>query len=566
MTKRCVQGSVCGPTFWNTILDELLNLPLPSGCVIQAFADDVLLNVSTESVKDLETSYLETIKRKSYRSQKSNKAKIEMNGVRLSFVDDIKLLGVIIDKCLKFVKHARYVLTKAQRIFTNLSRFERPTWGVHPENIITIYKQVVEPTITYAAAIWGNATKFYYIRRLFQMFQRTFAIRAIRAFHTVSLTSALALSRFIPLHLKMSECMKLDEVKRTGTLEHTSDTSLQSRVQQHQQLHPADRQTITYRTVNTQEELNSLDTFDCIQIYTNGSKQETSESKAAFVISRQINSWENFMFKLHDTCTVFQAEALAIDRALEWAEFNMTSKTLQVFSDSKSCLEAIKNRGNDLPLISSIHNRLHHLRQHLVVEFFWIKAHVGIEGNEAADNYAKQASTLTVDATYSQFPLSYAKRELRLQTEAKWQKEYEEANTGKTTKIFFKSTSEAKIYADAFGISFELTQILTGHGYHKQYLKRFNITDQGCSPCDGETSQTLDHLLHECLCYASERRSYTLLCEHQIPAFNMVAISAHIQLTEFFKKLIKFFKSLTHKFVHLGTTQLDLMTTIACIN
>ena len=46
MTKGCVQGSVCGPTFWNIILDELLEMPLPEGCHIQAFADDVLLLVS----------------------------------------------------------------------------------------------------------------------------------------------------------------------------------------------------------------------------------------------------------------------------------------------------------------------------------------------------------------------------------------------------------------------------------------------------------------------------------------------------------------------------------------
>ncbi|CAK1544675.1 unnamed protein product, partial [Leptosia nina] len=43
MSRGCVQGSVCGPTMWNLIMDELLDISLPAGCHIQAYADDVLL-------------------------------------------------------------------------------------------------------------------------------------------------------------------------------------------------------------------------------------------------------------------------------------------------------------------------------------------------------------------------------------------------------------------------------------------------------------------------------------------------------------------------------------------
>ncbi|CAG9572033.1 unnamed protein product [Danaus chrysippus] len=44
MSKGCIQGSTCGPHLWNIILDELLEIDLPPGCRLQAFADDVLLN------------------------------------------------------------------------------------------------------------------------------------------------------------------------------------------------------------------------------------------------------------------------------------------------------------------------------------------------------------------------------------------------------------------------------------------------------------------------------------------------------------------------------------------
>ena len=62
MSKGCVQGSVCGPTFWNLILDELLETPLPNGCHIKAFADDVLLLVSANSVQDIQAANNDALK------------------------------------------------------------------------------------------------------------------------------------------------------------------------------------------------------------------------------------------------------------------------------------------------------------------------------------------------------------------------------------------------------------------------------------------------------------------------------------------------------------------------
>ena len=62
MTKGCVQGSVCGPTFWNLVLDELLDVPLPKGCYIQAFADDVLLLVSGKDTIEVEAATNDALK------------------------------------------------------------------------------------------------------------------------------------------------------------------------------------------------------------------------------------------------------------------------------------------------------------------------------------------------------------------------------------------------------------------------------------------------------------------------------------------------------------------------
>ncbi|CAG5057083.1 unnamed protein product [Parnassius apollo] len=226
MSKGCIQGSTCGPVLWNIILDELLDARLPAGCHIQAFADDVLLVVTAASVGELESAanlalhhivewgrsvkltFGPTKTKLIAFTPKAKVASINMDGHRLSFVPEVKLLGVILDKKLNFGKHVKQVINKAVRIFNTLCMYSRPTWGAHPENISTIYHQVIVPTITYAAGIWGHVAQKRCIRRALGSMQRGFAIKAIRGFRTVSSSAALALAQCGPESAGSLRCGK----------------------------------------------------------------------------------------------------------------------------------------------------------------------------------------------------------------------------------------------------------------------------------------------------------------------------------------------------------------------
>ena len=140
-TRGCVQGSVCGPTFWNLILDELLEAPLPEGVHIQAFADDVLLLVTgkdTNTVQRATNEALDIVAKWGARVKlkfSTNKTKmvaftpdatratVLMEGVTLQFEDKFRLLGVVIDNKLKYGDHVRSVVPKATNIFKNLCKF-----------------------------------------------------------------------------------------------------------------------------------------------------------------------------------------------------------------------------------------------------------------------------------------------------------------------------------------------------------------------------------------------------------------------------------------------------------
>ena len=293
MTRGCVQGSVCGPTFWNLILDELLETTFPEGCHFQAFADDVLLLVTgkdTNTVQRVTNEALSIIAewgagvKLKFSANKTKmvaftpeatRATILMEGVTIEFEDQFSLLGVIIDNKLKFGAHVRSVIRKATNIFKSLCKYVRPTWGVHPENVTIIYQQVIQPIITYAAEVWGQAAELQYNRRILRSFQRTFAIRAIRGFHTVSAVSSLALAGFTLLHLKIREVYQIGKVKSTGRApDIPEDVQLESRVCPEELTHPSRRRNFVLNTATNQAE---VDASPHTPIYTPMEARQTME-------------------------------------------------------------------------------------------------------------------------------------------------------------------------------------------------------------------------------------------------------------------------------------------------
>lgn len=215
-------------------------------------------------------------------------------------------------------------------------------------------------------------------------------------------------------------------------------------------------------------------------------------------------------FKLDQTCSVFQAELFAIHKGLEWASKH-TEANITIYSDSSSSLHAIADRSNPHPLVVAIHQTLSDLGQPRV-QFVWVKAHVGIEGNEAADLEAKAAATQRRAKEYTAFPISFAKHRIRQRMQAAWEAEYQSADTGSTTRSFFPTLSAIAAFRSASDTTFEATQVLTGHGFHRSYLKRFHIIQDDTCPCGTGTPQDLDHLLHSCSEYAEARRGYVEAC------------------------------------------------------
>jgi ribonuclease HI len=93
-------------------------------------------------------------------------------------------------------------------------------------------------------------------------------------------------------------------------------------------------------------------------------------------------------------------------------------------------MDSIRSAKNHTHLVEEIGKRAVKLnKKNWRIEFKWVKAHVGIHGNEIADRFAKETTQNHLE-TYSRIPKSATKRDNRKQSIRKWHCQWEETMKG----------------------------------------------------------------------------------------------------------------------------------------
>ena len=123
------------------------------------------------------------------------------------------------------------------------------------------------------------------------------------------------------------------------------------------------------------------------QYFTDGSKEGIYGGAAVFDVVENLAH----RYKIEGHLSIFSIEAIAILKALEKIK-EKEDKNAVIYSDSKSVLQAIKGGDQSNGHLLEIRKQL----DQLIVEDYrislcWVPAHVGIWGNEKADEEAKRA-------------------------------------------------------------------------------------------------------------------------------------------------------------------------------
>jgi ribonuclease HI len=291
------------------------------------------------------------------------------------------------------------------------------------------------------------------------------------------------LTGLIPIVIKAEETAKLYNIMRNSQA-HEIDHEVKPK----DWLHPGDSVRITEQQDET-----------AIQIFTDGSKSEHGVG-AGIAIFIQSNLVHQLRYTLHNRCSNNKAEQMAIVKALKQTGKlhinNNIPKTATVHTDSRITFQSLQNTKKHKYLIEESRKTAIALeKRNWKITFTWIKAHAGIYGNELADKLAKVAARKD-NISFKRIPQNEIVQQLRAQSIAKWQNQWDYTTKGLATKQLFpiikgRLTNKIKL-------TLNFTAIITAHGKTKAYLLRFKIIESLECTCNGG-EQTVEHLLYDCI-------------------------------------------------------------------
>ena len=224
MTCGVPQGSVIGPTLWNTYYDEVLKLePLEQVTTI-AYADDLAIvvrgrseaiikdRIKTEMYKinnwlitaglELATHKTEIVVIAGRNTLKNIEVRVEDTMIRS--VENAKYLGLNIGRNMNWTNHIQLTAAKAEKLMNSLSRL-LPNKGGAKETKRRILAEVAYSILLYGASIWTEGRNTKTNMRKLETVQRKGCLRIACAYRTVPTCALQVISSSVPIHLLCAE-------------------------------------------------------------------------------------------------------------------------------------------------------------------------------------------------------------------------------------------------------------------------------------------------------------------------------------------------------------------------
>jgi len=138
------------------------------------------------------------------------------------------------------------------------------------------------------------------------------------------------------------------------------------------------------------------------------------------------------VYKFPPLCSIFTAESTAIYKAVEYIlnDNNNPQTKFIILSVSLSSLKAIQNMENTTDLTKLIQGHTYKAQwKEKQIHFIWIPGHIGIPGNETADNETHIVATSTEISLLNIYTYSDVKKEIQFNITNKWHLHWRNQNT-----------------------------------------------------------------------------------------------------------------------------------------
>ena len=234
---------------------------------------------------------------------------------------------------------------------------------------------------------------------------------------------------------------------------------------------------------------------DSMRIFTDASKLTNGSVAAAFFAQDAAHADSK---RLSDSTSIYAAELIAIQMAVDWLLLASEKKQATIISDSLSIVTSLsEQRSTCCPsamarLLVSID------RLDPPPTFVWVPSHVGVHGNEVADQLAKIAATS--EEIQLEVPAEI-KDEFRLidtYVLQLWQTLYNNSDTGAAYRVIEPAVStKIKFCAETRRKETHITRFRLGKCCLNAYLHEMHCHPDGlCQSC--QVPETIEHFLLSC--------------------------------------------------------------------
>ena len=235
-------------------------------------------------------------------------------------------------------------------------------------------------------------------------------------------------------------------------------------------------------------------------IFTDGSKSNEGVGCAA------IGTISNKKKGLPKSSSIYTAELYAIKEATNIIEETNFQKYV-IYSDSQSAINGMNEYNPTNNVIQEIQEKIHDIKNNrdISMEVCWIPAHVGISGNEYADQAAKEAARTPPEE--EDIPARDHYREINEAIKKKWQRKWEQTDNANKLKSIKKQVEEWTTSNNPCRkVEVVLTRLRNGHTHltHSYLMSNPHEPEPICNTC--RSPITIKHIFEVCPTYREERR------------------------------------------------------------
>lgn len=509
-----------------------------------------------------------------------------------------RYLGVILDSELNSMEHLEHIRSRVLKSIQALRSISGSTWGVTREQMITLFKSIIIPQLTFACSTWwiihpirGRKTHQKKIITVLNQLQKDALCAATGALRTTAASVIEAETDTLPIRLRLDQISMIsaNRIKASPMYHLMSILRERGHPQNATRLSPLQEVELecmgiigreahkrierkatvvappwwtpmnihiaqdTKVAIQEHDELQKENLTAHMQVFTDGSDIRGRVGAAAWEPHRK---WKGMIdIGPTDQFTVYGAELIGIWMALDMGRRGGGQiRKLTIFTDNQAAIVSSQRPRNQSGqvILKHIYNLTRILQKRGVkITIRWIPAHEGVPGNEEVDELAKRAtgwqpkgergaSKKGEHMKWLPQLLSSCKRMIKQEIRRRWNTSW---NTYTTTGGLYRYRRGGlldrhinEIYTqDTKAESSVLIQMRTEKISLQGYLHKIKRADTPWCECNN-SYQTVNHIICEC-------EDFEDLREHIFGARYLHSAKDFLREIELIPKTIRFMLS-----------------------